>query len=511
MLNPELQRNIWLNISLQKLFAAPIILGAILGLAYLIGKTAGGSQAESVTVTASTLFWIIAVFWGTRRAANGVMEELSQGTWESQRMSAMSAWSMSWGKLFGATIYVWYCAGICLLAFIAFIREVSPSFTEEALFAGSRNSGIVVFNMVVGALLAQSLSMFAAMLLLQRAHAARRLSITFCQTFGIGGAYLITLTAQILPAILRGASGGSVASLDRWINQMNYSMSWYGVEIPALNFYIITLVLAMVWGVVGIYRLMRQELQYRNYPFVWIGFTLFVMIYLGGLAWLEKVPNELRHLGEPPLSWQIPFWLTLFLIPSALTYLAVFAQSKSIVSYFWFGKSLREGEFKKSLYLCPAWMIAYGIALIAGILFWFSLPSLDASEIRKLGQFYRDIFGQEGHRYSYSVLAHLLFITRDILFVLWLNFRGRPKRADIAALIYLLIAYVVLPPLVAQLFAFGVPEIVAVFSPVGTANPVMKFLPIFIQVGVLAVLLARIWRQIGQQIEGRQPVPAMAS
>ncbi len=47
--------------------------------------------------------------WGPRRAADTLAEEVAGGTWEAQRMSGLSAWSMAWGKLIGGCSFVWYC------------------------------------------------------------------------------------------------------------------------------------------------------------------------------------------------------------------------------------------------------------------------------------------------------------------------------------------------------------------------------------------------------------------
>ena len=59
-------------------------------------------------------FVLLMAFWSTRRVADALAEEVGGGTWESQRMSGLSAWSMVWGKIIGGAIFPWYCALICL-------------------------------------------------------------------------------------------------------------------------------------------------------------------------------------------------------------------------------------------------------------------------------------------------------------------------------------------------------------------------------------------------------------
>src|SRR5262249_54420351 len=108
--NPELRRNLWLQLSWQRLLAAPIILGAVFFLAWI------GSDHSPFVVeeTAHVLFYFVVCIWGTRRAAESIAEELAGGTWDGQRMSSLGAWSMAWGKLFGATAFVWYAGLLCL-------------------------------------------------------------------------------------------------------------------------------------------------------------------------------------------------------------------------------------------------------------------------------------------------------------------------------------------------------------------------------------------------------------
>ena len=113
-MNPEFQRNTWLEINLNRLIAMPVGLFLIFAIVYWSNDSVLG---EGVALTAIWSFIIIAVLWGSRLASVSVIEEVRERTWDTQLMSAMGPWSMTWGKLFGSTSYSWYGSLLCLAVF----------------------------------------------------------------------------------------------------------------------------------------------------------------------------------------------------------------------------------------------------------------------------------------------------------------------------------------------------------------------------------------------------------
>ena len=111
-MNPELRRNLWLQFSPLRLIIAPVAVGIVLLLVWLVSDNSYSLVAHA----AEWYFLIIVLLWGTRRAADLVAEEVAGGTWDSQRMSALGAWTMTWGKFIGGISYVWYSAGIAFAA-----------------------------------------------------------------------------------------------------------------------------------------------------------------------------------------------------------------------------------------------------------------------------------------------------------------------------------------------------------------------------------------------------------
>src|SRR6185312_6682148 len=96
--NPELERNLWLE-------ASPFRLALILGLLLLVFSATSIAPRGLMTTpgTALALYWFFAVLWGTRSAALSVVAEIRERTWDGQQLSAIGPWEMVWGKLFGST------------------------------------------------------------------------------------------------------------------------------------------------------------------------------------------------------------------------------------------------------------------------------------------------------------------------------------------------------------------------------------------------------------------------
>ena len=93
-------------------------------------------------------------------------------------------------------------------------------------------------------------------------------------------------------------------------------------------------------------------------------------------------------------------------------------------------------------------------------------------------------------------------MARDILFLLWLNFGAGRKRADIAGLIYLLIAYFPLASIISFVGGF---RLLPIVMPYDAGNPVITFCPVLAEIVVLAILVLARWRG---QVTIKQPKTA---
>jgi len=452
-LNPEFGRNLRLQLSLQRFLLAPFALGAV----FLVAWIGTDHNAETVEQVARFLFGLIVLLWGTRRAADALAEEVSGGTWDSQRMSALGAWSMTWGKFFGGTIYVWYCASLCLVVWLAasWQLQVPPAAVRDGLF------------MVGDGLFGQIVAFAAALMFLQKQPLARRLPVTFCQLLGLGA------------GVLMQNEPGRIARL--WFDSS--PVAWYGLRLDPGPFHLLSLAAFTAWGLFGAYRLMRAQLQFRTWPWAWLGFVVFLMVYVEGF---------LNDLLDPLGSGSGARLLAPLAIGVTLTYSVLFGEAKDIVRYRWTLRSLRSGDWRRTFALLPLWVPTYLVVVALALVVASRIDGL------LLGAEFADALRGIGILPEPAVFVALLcFLARDIALVLALNFARRSRRADLSAFVYLLVLYGPLPGIITML---GAAPIASFFYPASVGGIVGTVGPPAVEALVMIGLLAVRWRAANQAI-----------
>ncbi|HEV8389054.1 MAG TPA: hypothetical protein VGQ35_04380 [Dongiaceae bacterium] len=405
--SPELQRNLWLQLSWGRVLAAPLLLGILVAALLQSMQPPPGHVAEY----ARWGFVLLLAFWSTRRVADSLAEEVGGGTWESQRMSGMSAWSMVWGKLIGGAIFPWYCALICLGVMVWFGLKASPVEMRVPVWQQ-------VATLLLGAVMGQATSLVVALLLLRKVQFRRRLTVTLAQIAGLLAFALVV---------------GWDYSANPWAAGVG-TIHWYLRDYDAYQFYLATVVVFTAWALLAGWRLMRAELLYVNRPWLWTLFTLFGMVYAAGFVY-----------------WQVEALASCFAIACAtalvLTYAAFFAEAKDPVRYRWGLARFKAMQWWRALEFMPWWLISYVAAVIAGggTLWVIATGDQLVQHTFFWSELLRGVNWLALDTAIYLVAGLLLFVLRDMLFLLWLNFGKVRGRADLAGLIVLAIAYWPLP------------------------------------------------------------------
>lgn len=463
--NPEFMRNLQLQLSLQRLLIAPFALGAV----FLLAWVGTDQDPQTIEEVARFLFFVIVLLWGTRRAADSLAEEVSGGTWDSQRMSALGAWQMAWGKFFGGTVYVWYCGAICLGVWLVASLALQPAAT--AIRDGVYMIGDGLFGQVV--------AFAASLMFLRKQPLSRRLPVTFCQVLGLGAGLLM----QNEPARVA----------ERWFE--SGPMGWYGLPIEPGLFHLLSLAAFTAWAMLAFHRLMRAELQFRTWPWAWLGFAAFVMTY--GAGFMHDLFASRAGGGFMLL---VPLAIGVMLV-----YAALFGEAKDIVRYRWTLRSLKGGDWRRALALLPLWVPTY--LVVAAIALLIAVRIEPGPLVGGFEATLRDI----GILPTPAIfLALLLFLARDIALVLALNFGGRARRADLAAFIYLVVLYGPLPGIV---FAVGLSPLGSIFFPTSMGSTLLTVGPPAIEAAVMMALLAARWRAANRSIRppAAQPQGAATS
>ena len=431
--NPEFIRNLWLEFTLHRVLVMPAIVGILFLLMYLVN----GQELDSATAqTAALLFCAIIFIWGTRVASESVIQEINARTWDTQRMSAMGPWSMAWGKLFGSTVFVWYGGLICMGLYWMSYIDILP----EARLAK------LILVYVLSGVIAHATGLLVSMQAVQKRRDFGRVQVAF---------YLLVGFAAALPGLYIGLSG--------WADDGVYRvMLFYDRVFPLIDCVLIALAVYSLWALIGIWRMMRGELQMVNGPWVWIAFVAFTVAVAAGVRLLHPEVGK----AMPDISSKAYHGYAMLLI---LTYVIALAEPKGPVLF----RRLRRSFFNAM----PRSILMLILVLLASIV----LLRLSESRIVVL---------EQPINFHLATIATFLFVLRDVGFIYLLNISRYSPRNDTSAFLYLALAYTVIP--VALIF-LGLNPLTAIFWPQWDAAG-LTLGPVVIEVLIVFALMARAWK-----------------
>jgi hypothetical protein len=432
-INPEFRRNLWLELTPSRLVGMPLVLGIFFFLAYTLDDKQYGA---SVSGTALTLFGLLAFLWGTRLASETLISEIRDHTWDSQRMSVIGPWSMTWGKLLGSTIYPWYGALICLFVYLTSQPSLGLSLVETAVL------------LVGSGFLAQAVGLLSSLQAIRKNQGYGRFQTTIF--------------------LVLGATCG--LSILRWPFEQAAGITWFGQSYSDEQFVLASLVIFLAWSVFGIYRLLRAELQMKSQPWAWNLFVLFLMVYVAGFLNEGRLTDG-QSLQQYRLSGA-------FLVAISLAYVMVFCERKDPVAFRRLLQYLGRREWIRALESFPLWLSTLPlVALTCLLLVGMDLTSGSTVETGLV---------------AVSALAVVLFLFRDFGIVLFLNLGRIPKRADMLTILFLFMLYGALPTIMT---ALDLDRLVGFFWPV-PGMPAEILLPAALfQAIVMLWLVVRRWRK----------------
>jgi len=425
-MNAELQRNLWLELTLHRLLALPIGLALIFMLAYAL---ANEDPRGAISATAGSLFAALAL-WGAVHVGDAVMGEARGRTWDGQRMSAIEPWAMTWGKLVGAAAFAW-CGGlICLAVFLVF----SP-------IGNTLKMAVFMFS---GAVLVQSIALIGSVI------ASRKAVVRGSSTAWVLGIVLFF----VVPWMSILGSGET-------------DVAWWGRSWQRIDFLMGSTAVFAAWGVFGAHRLMCQELRVRTLPWAWVAFLLFAGVYISGFG---IRPNDTA-------SQQRTVMLIAGLIVSlAALYPLLLAESGGVMAV---RRLLLRGssrQWRRLLEEIPLWVMSLALAFVFCLAtFLLAGGRADSNEI-----------------FRAAVLAPVplfLLAARDAALCLFFGFARQPRRAEAAALFYLLLLYWLVPMLLRAMGAKGVADLVL---PPFWERP--GFAAMVAAVQAAAMIAAAVWR-----------------
>jgi len=264
--NAELQRNVWLEISLAKMVIIPII---FIGVVFV-------SKSNTFLNTAGLIggFGVIfTLFYGNLKATNGIIDELNSGTWVLQRLTPISPWKMVIGKIFGPTIAAWYASFICLFLLLAL-----------AAFTSFQNDFYNVILLYYAIFLVSTVGIYAINIL-HTLYRVNRLDLGLkvkpILYYIIGIAWSLVILVPIL-FILQGKL------YELKSGDVSMQLSWYGIAIDVTLLFFLLVVYFVAWSVYGLRNVMGTLFMERQTVYPLIAFLLSTTFLLAGFIFFNS-------------------------------------------------------------------------------------------------------------------------------------------------------------------------------------------------------------------------------
>ncbi|AIY40790.1 hypothetical protein LT85_1632 [Collimonas arenae] len=380
MINPEFKRNLWLQFSLHRLIAMPAVLGLVFFTLSMAGSNfPGGIPLDSVALI---LFGGIVCLWGTRSASNAVIDEIRDKTWDQQRMSALDPWTMTWGKLFGATAFNWYGGIICLAIFAITAVTNAHSMTISGALT------LVALGILMHA------STIALNLHLMRS------DIRAVQRGGIAWA-VVVITVMFAPPFR---------------SHFDTSVTWWGASYAYGPFLLSSMVFLAALGVFAAWRSMNSALQIATIPWAWPLGCCLLAAYIAGFADGASL-----------------LWVGL-LLAMAMTYAALFTEENDIALWQRIVARLKTGNWQGFLRNLPIWPSSLALGFCFALLLLFNHNQMPPFNLPP-----------DFSYSSLLALTLALMLLRDSCVYLFFAFSGKGKRAGATTILYLAIIDGLLP------------------------------------------------------------------
>ena len=428
-MNPEFQRQLWLQFSPTRLAVLPALLLACFA---AIGLSGTDQPISALAYSAAALFGLLVWGMGTLAVGASVMDEINERTWDQQRMSAMQPWAMTWGKLAGASAYGWYGGAFSLLVAVpaSVLAGQPPAQVLRLALAG-----------ILGGLLLQALLIAVN---LQLAKAGGRMARR-------GGMSMLLL-------VLLWGTGPLLGLLKE------NDLVWWGLAFGGLNFALASLALFVLCALGAAWRSMAEVLAVRQLPWGWPALALLLASYLAGFA---------------PEKRLLVFSVIGLATCAAFTYFALLAEAQPRPLWQRVLTRLESGQWRAALLQLPRWPTTLALALPFALLVWHKLPPETAS-LREFGGF-GDAIGSVG----LHALVLVLLLARDCALALFLAFSPTGRRPVLGFWVLMGVLYGLLPWLLHGLHSEMLSGLVQPLLTPGIASVVFAALHLALALGLL--------------------------
>lgn len=390
-MNPEFKRNLWLEISPARLAIMPGVL-TLVGL--LVVALNQDDPQRSLYVVFSMLFIALTAGWGSVLVVSSINDEVTERTWDQQRLSALGPWPMAWGKLFGSAAYAWYGGALCALVAVL-AAATGPAFASRCTWLLVGGIGTVALH---------------AWLMASRLHT---MDLRTEKPTGMASRLLgLLLVLQALPLIF-------MVLRDPQSGERNGTGDWWGLGLPLPTQSLLMACMLLALGLLALWRSMGKQLMLRATPWAWATGVLGLGVLLAGFL---PAPANMASV-----------WLSMAGTALVATYFALFTESNNRLVWQAMLFHRARGATPRMLQALPLWPVSFGLAAVLVLLFALA-PSAMHAGIDKLGGL---------------VTLVLLHCLRDCGIYHFFALRNTPRKPAGMTLLTLFVLGVVLPGLAA--------------------------------------------------------------
>lgn len=444
IINPEIQKYKWLELSQHRLIVMPVVLVMLFFLA-----SKANSPEIIISNMAITIFIALVGVWGGGKVLESVVEEANDNTWDFQRLSALSPSSLAFGKLIGSPIYCWYGGAMLIITYIISSLEFLPTY-------------IVFCNMmllILGGLICHAGALLSSLQSLQS-------FINKRSKMGRFGHFVVGIALSLPFCLMPLAARFNVEKL----------IYWYSYEFESTGFTVVFAIIILFWLLVGIYWQMRKQLQVRNTPTAWTSFVIFTMFFCSGFVY----GNDLWTKYNDNIAISLASLASLsiaFIIGVILTYIMVFFENWNCISYKRLLDCWKSGNKKKFYEIFPRWLITFFITILIGSDIILSYSSHSQIII------------------SFTIISVVCFVIRDIAILHYFKLSSNNKRYSKTTIFYLLLLYVLLPNILNVLQLHG---LIALFQPFPSSSQdplIVNIISGAVQAVFVSVLAFKRWKK----------------
>ena len=390
MINPEFRRNLWLELSPQRLVLMVSVLGIIAALTVYLGNdpVKEGSTAHALLIVFSALGLMLAGGWGSFTVLASINSEVAERTWDQQRLSALSPWQMAWGKLLGASIFPWL-GGLLCAAVVLVSGLLLPNSNPPRLI-------LLLLSAITGCL-ALHCWIMASLLHTMDARTASGETSTVKRLLGL------FILLQFAPSLLLGIVG-----LGAYNAQQSLIVWWHWhLGFPSLSLLMSCLALAL--GLLALWRSMSTQLMVRTTPWAWAVGCIASGLIVAGFA---NGPQT-RFLW-PALVAGVA-WVS--------TYFALLTEKNNGMVWRAVLFHALQGSWRRMLQALPLWPVSWLLALLFTLLY----SGLAESAIHDTFQTkFATLIHQGSNQILWMLVLRALRDAGIYLFFAWRNTQRKP-------------------------------------------------------------------------------------